>query len=65
MFLTMTTSSGGRGVRSRSRFVEESGEEGAISPNDPNSGDVNTELQKLILKYKFCTLKSLLEPLSS
>jgi len=52
--LTITTSSGGRGVRSRSRLVDESGEEGVKSPNDPNdpndpnSGEIDAELQKSV-----------------
>ena len=37
MFLTMTTSSGVRGVRSRGRVVEERGEVGVKSPKDPNA----------------------------
>ena len=69
MFLTMTTSSGGSGVRSRGRLVEESGEEGVKSPNDPNdpnSEEVNAELQRSISKYKkLLTLRRRLEPLSS
>ena len=44
--LTITTSSGGSGVRSRGRVVEESGE-GVKSPNDPkapNSEDADVEI---------------------
>jgi hypothetical protein len=67
MFLTITTSSGGRGLKSRGRFVEESREEGVKSPNDPkppNSEDKNVELQKSIVKPKMLTLRGL-EPLGS
>ena len=45
--LSITTSSGGRGGRSRGRVVEESGEEGVKSPNDPkapNSEDADVEI---------------------
>lgn len=47
MFLAITTSSGGKEPRSRGRVVEESGEEGTKSPNDPkapNSDIVNEGL---------------------
>lgn len=33
----MTTRSGGRGVRSRGRVVEERGEDGVKSPKEPNA----------------------------
>jgi len=35
IFLTITTSSGGRELRSRGLVVEESGDDGTKSPNDP------------------------------
>jgi len=37
MFLTITTSSGGRGLRSRGLVVDDRGEEGVKLPNDPNA----------------------------
>ena len=49
MFLTITTSSGWRGVRSTGRVVAERGDKGVKSPNDPNAP--KSELANVELHY--------------
>jgi hypothetical protein len=47
MFLTMTTSSGGRDERSRGRVVDEMGEVGVKTPKDPNAPKSEPALDEL------------------